>query len=77
MLGNFLETICWEIFLETICWEIFWKLYAGKFRWIPAVFEGSTGTFFITLVVSWYPLAHVLIVVVVVYLFNKYLHTFL
>ena len=21
MLGNILETICWEIFLETICWE--------------------------------------------------------
>ena len=32
MLGNF---------LETICWEIFWKLYAGKFGWIQAVFEGE------------------------------------
>ena len=56
MLGNF---------LETICWEIFWKLYAGKFGWIPVVFEGDTGTFFIILVVSWYPLAHVLILWVV------------
>ena len=38
MLGNFLETICWEIswkpyagkFLENICWEMFWKLHAGN-----------------------------------------------